>query len=59
VELAFYLELCLICGKILLFDLKSNKFTKSVKVLGLANAFSGGLFMGISLFHLLPEVSIL
>lgn len=28
----------------------------NVRLLGLANAFSGGLFMGISLFHLLPEV---
>ena len=29
--------------------------TKSSKFLGFANAFSGGLFMGIGLFHLLPE----
>ena len=28
---------------------------KSSKLLGFANAFSGGLFMGIGLFHLLPE----
>jgi hypothetical protein len=28
---------------------------RSTKILGLANAFSGGLFMGIALFHLLPE----
>ena len=28
---------------------------KSSKLLGIANAFSGGLFMGIGLFHLLPE----
>jgi len=28
---------------------------KSSKLLGMANAFSGGLFMGIGLFHLLPE----
>jgi hypothetical protein len=30
---------------------------KSTYFLGLANAFSGGLFMGIALFHLLPEAS--
>lgn len=30
---------------------------KSSKLLGIANAFSGGLFMGIGLFHLLPEAN--
>ena len=29
--------------------------SRSSKFLGFANAFSGGLFMGIGLFHLLPE----
>jgi zinc transporter 1/2/3 len=29
--------------------------SRSSKFLGIANAFSGGLFMGIGLFHLLPE----
>jgi hypothetical protein len=33
----------------------STRCRKSTKILGLANAFSGGLFMGIALFHLLPE----
>jgi hypothetical protein len=32
-----------------------GKATKSTKLLGFANAFSGGLFMGIALFHLMPE----
>jgi hypothetical protein len=36
---------------------KRQKFDGSVKFLGLANAFSGGLFMGLALFHLLPEVN--
>lgn len=30
---------------------------KSTKFLGLANSFSGGLFLGIGLFHILPESS--
>ena len=38
-----------------LIPLYSNSCRKSSKLLGLANAFSGGLFMGIGLFHLLPE----
>lgn len=33
----------------------STTCRSSTKILGLANAFSGGLFMGIALFHLLPE----
>jgi len=38
-----------------LIPLYSNSCRKSSKILGIANAFSGGLFMGIALFHLLPE----
>jgi hypothetical protein len=33
----------------------SSQCRKSSKLIGLANAFSGGLFMGIALFHLFPE----
>ena len=33
----------------------SKKFRKSTKIIGIANAFSGGIFLGIALFHLLPE----
>lgn len=29
----------------------------SPKFLGIANAFSGGLFLAIALFHVLPEVT--
>ena len=33
----------------------SKTFRKSTKIIGIANAFSGGIFFGIALFHLLPE----
>ena len=32
-------------------------FRNSLRVIGFANSFSGGLFIGIGLFHLLPEAS--
>lgn len=32
-----------------------KKCRTSTKFLGIANAFSGGLFLGIGLFHVLPE----
>ena len=35
----------------------SSACRNSTKFLGLANAFSGGIFIGIGLFHLLPEGS--
>ena len=34
-----------------------KKFTESPKFLGIANAFSAGVFMAISILHILPEVS--
>lgn len=37
------------------FPFFCNGCRKSVKILGIANAFSGGIFLGIALFHLLPE----
>jgi zinc transporter 1/2/3 len=37
------------------FPLFWKKCRSSTKFLGIANAFSGGIFMGIALFHLLPE----
>lgn len=51
-------SLIIILGVTLLFGYfpliwKSCK--SSTKFLGIANAFSGGIFMGIALFHLLPE----
>lgn len=38
---------------------KNSRLSKSThnKILGLANAFSGGIFIGIAFFHLLPEAS--
>ena len=32
-----------------------KKFRTSTKFLSISNAFSGGLFLGIGLFHVLPE----
>lgn len=34
-----------------------TSFRKNTKILGIANAFSGGLFLGIGLFHILPEAA--
>ena len=46
-----YLE-ALIAG---LIPVKSKKFRESPKVLGIANAFSGGVFIAIALMHIMPE----
>ena len=35
----------------------SQKFTESPCVLGVANAFSGGVFLAIALMHIMPEQS--
>jgi len=51
-------SLLIILGVTLLFGyfpLFWKRCRKSTKFLGIANAFSGGIFMGIALFHLLPE----
>jgi zinc transporter 1/2/3 len=37
--------------------LKLQAFKNSSTAIGLANAFSGGLFLSIALFHVLPDVS--
>ena len=34
-----------------------KKFKESPKVLGIANAFSGGVFLAIALMHIMPEQS--
>jgi zinc transporter 1/2/3 len=50
--------LVIILGVTLLFGyfpLFWKRCRNSTKFLGIANAFSGGIFMGIALFHLLPE----
>ena len=38
-----------------LIPVKSKVFRESPKVLGIANAFSGGVFLAIALMHILPE----
>ena len=38
-----------------LIPVKSQVFRESPKVLGIANAFSGGVFLAIALMHILPE----
>jgi len=42
----------LIMGSI---PVKSKKFRESPKILGIANAFSGGVFIAIALMHIMPE----
>lgn len=34
---------------------KSTSFRESPKILGIANAFSGGVFVAIALMHIMPE----
>lgn len=51
-------SLLIILGLTILFGFVPyfwKKCRKSTKILGLANSFSGGIFLGIALFHLLPE----
>ena len=38
-----------------LIPLKSKAFKESPKILGIANAFSGGVFLAIALMHIMPE----
>jgi zinc transporter 1/2/3 len=38
-----------------LIPVKSQKFKESPKILGVANAFSGGVFLAIALMHIMPE----
>ena len=38
-----------------IIPVKSKKFRESPKVLGIANAFSGGVFIAIALMHIMPE----
>jgi len=33
----------------------SKTFRESPKILGVANAFSGGVFLAIALMHIMPE----
>jgi zinc transporter 1/2/3 len=38
-----------------LIPLKSKSFKESPRLLGVANAFSGGVFLAIALMHIMPE----
>ena len=38
-----------------LIPLYSTKFKESPFVLGIANAFSGGVFLAIAFMHIMPE----
>ena len=38
-----------------LVPIKSKRFRESPKALGVANAFSGGVFIAIALMHIMPE----
>ena len=38
-----------------LIPVKSKVFRESPKILGIANAYSGGVFLAISLMHIMPE----
>ena len=40
-----------------LLPLYFNNFRKDTRLLSYANAFSGGIFLGIGFFHLLPEAN--
>lgn len=38
-----------------LIPVKSKSFRESPRILGVANAFSGGVFLAIALMHIMPE----
>jgi zinc transporter 1/2/3 len=38
-----------------LVPVKVKSFRESPKILGVANAFSGGVFLAIALMHIMPE----
>ena len=38
-----------------LIPVYSKRFSESPKILGIANAFSGGVFLSIALMHIMPE----
>jgi len=40
-----------------IIPIKSKTFKDSPKILGIANAFAGGVFISIALLHILPEQS--
>jgi len=42
----------MLCG---LIPVKSKRFRESNTALGIANAFSGGVFLAIAIMHIMPE----
>ena len=38
-----------------MIPIKSKTFRESPRILGVANAFSGGVFLAIALMHIMPE----
>ena len=38
-----------------LIPVKFKSFSESPKILGIANTFSGGLFLAIAIVHIMPE----
>jgi zinc transporter ZupT len=50
-SLGIYLLKC----KIILVMISRSYFTTNFKLIGIANAFSGGIFLCVALLHLLPE----
>ena len=38
-----------------LLPVYSKRFSENPKILGIANAFSGGVFLAIALMHIMPE----
>ena len=38
-----------------MIPVKSVKFRESSKILGVANAFAGGVFISIAFMHIMPE----
>jgi zinc transporter 1/2/3 len=40
-----------------MIPIKCKGFKESPKIIGIANAFSGGVFLAIALVHILPDVT--
>jgi threonine/homoserine/homoserine lactone efflux protein len=55
-QIVFIVGICIITIVFGLFPLFCKVCKNSTKFLGIANSFSGGIFMGIAFFHLFPEV---
>lgn len=56
VQIIFIISIIVVTLIFGLFPLFCKVCKNSTRFLGIANSFSGGIFMGIALFHLFPEV---